>query len=121
MNESLRPPKANRALEEMNQFLLQRGFVLSAHLANPLHEHLDQAAYPSPPPHNATKIHLRREMRQSLQRLVQRCEVEIVREHHDQRLHEVLLRQHIVTADDLVQQRRQDSLQKEKPWKRTVL
>lgn len=121
MNESTGQRKANRALEEMNQLLLQRDLVGAAHLADLLDQHLDQAAYSSLPPLNATKIHLRREMRQALQRLVQRSEVEIVGERADQRVHEVLLRQHIVAANDLVQQRRQDSLQKEKPWKRTVL
>ena len=44
MNESTGQRKANRALEEMNQFLLQRDLVGAAHLADSLDQHLDQTA-----------------------------------------------------------------------------
>ena len=111
----------HRALEEAHQLLLERHVALLAELVDALEEQLDQSAFASALRCAATEIHLRREVRQALQRLVERRVVEVVGEHHDQRLHQVLLRQHVVAADDLVQQRRQNALQSRDSEQPTVL
>lgn len=95
--------------EDLNKlFALRLRQRLATHHA--LHHLVHQRLCSSRPQYAPTRVHCAVQMRQTLEEVGEAGNVEVVREHLDHGLHQVLLRDGVVAADYLVHHRGEDSL-----------